>query len=269
MIKFAFTVATPDVSSKTILAYTGPMEESIPELADLGYDGVELMVRCPQEFDAHKIETLIGRYGLAVPVVGTGQLAGEDRLTLTDPDPSVREAAVARFKDVVDFAARFGARINVGRFRGQILDGIPPQVSLTRMKDGLARILDYAAQHEIAIILEPQNRSVINVCHTVSEALALIAELERDNFGTMVDTFHANIEERSIAAAMVWAGDRLWYVHVSDSNRLAPGKGHLNFPDIIEVLKALGYQGFVTAEILQKPDHSSAARQAIDYLRTI
>ena len=137
------------------------------------------------------------------------------------------------------------------------------------MKEGFARILDHAAQHEVRVILEPQNRSVINCVNSVAEALEFIADLGRDNLGTMVDTFHANIEERSIAAAMVRAGDRLWYVHFGDSNRLAPGRGHLNFPEIVEVLQAIGYEWFVTAEILQKPDHREAARQAIEYLRSI
>ena len=250
-MKLAFTVATPDVHSETILAYTGPLEESLPQLADLGYDGVELMVRSPKEIDADQVQRLVERYGLTVPTVGTGG------------------AAIARFKDVVHFAARFGSDINVGRFRGQIVDGIPPELAVKRMKEGFARILDYAAQHEVRVILEPQNRSVINCVNTVSEALEFIADLGRDNLGTMVDTFHANIEERSIAAAMVRAGDRLWYVHFGDSNRLAPGRGHLNFPEIVEVLQAIGYEGFVTAEILQKPDHRAAARQAIEYLRSI
>jgi sugar phosphate isomerase/epimerase len=268
-MKLAFTVATPEVNSRTILAYTGPLEESIPILADLGYDGVEFMVRSPRELDANKIEKLVVHYDLLVPVIGTGQLAGEDGLTLTDPDPYVRETAVARFKDVVDFAARFGARINVGRLRGRILEGVSRELSVQRMRDGFLQMLDYAAEREVGVVLEPQNRSVINFVNTVAEAVGLIAELGRDNLGTMVDTYHANIEEKSIAAALVRARDRLWYVHVGDSNRLAPGKGHLNFPEIIEVLKACDYEGFVTAEILQQPDHESAAKQAIDYLSMV
>ena len=268
-MKLAFTVATPEVNSKTILAYTGPVEESLSVLANLGYDGVEFMVRSPREIDANNVEKLVAHYGLAVPVIGTGQLAGEDGLTLTDPDPDVREAAVARSKEVVDFAARFNARINMGRLRGGLLEGVPRELSLQRMKDGLLQMLDYAAERGVDVILEPQNRSVINFINSVAEAVEFVAELGRDNLGTMVDTYHATVEEESIASAMMQARDKLWYVHIADSNRSAPGTGHLNFPEIIKVLKDGGYEGFITAEILQYPDHESAAKQAIDYLSMV
>ncbi|NLD73090.1 MAG: sugar phosphate isomerase/epimerase, partial [Chloroflexi bacterium] len=62
---------------------------------------------------------------------------------------------------------------------------------------------------------------------------------------------------------------RVGYVHFADSNRLAPGQGHLDFPAILAVLGEIGYDGWVTAEILPHPDPDAAARAAIDYLRTL
>jgi len=57
------------------------------------------------------------------------------------------------------------------------------------------------------------------------------------------------------------------YVHVADSNRLAPGWGHLPLEGLLRVLADLGYEGYLTAEILPKPDPESAARQAAAFLR--
>ena len=45
----------------------------------------------------------------------------------------------------------------------------------------------------------------------------------------MLDTFHMNIEEASMPDALTAAGDRLWHVHIGDSNRRYPGSGHLDF----------------------------------------
>jgi len=83
----------------------------------------------------------------------------------------------------------------------------------------------------------------------------------------MPDIFHMNIEDASITDSLREAGDKISYVHFADSNRWAPGQGHLNFPEIIGVLKSISYDRFVTVEMLPKPDPDSAARMAIDYLR--
>jgi len=57
------------------------------------------------------------------------------------------------------------------------------------------------------------------------------------------------------------------YVHVADSNRLAPGWRHLPLEDLLRVLADLGCDGYLTAEILPKADPESAAPQAAAFLR--
>ena len=57
------------------------------------------------------------------------------------------------------------------------------------------------------------------------------------------------------------------YVHVADSNRLAPGWGHMPFDEIFHILSTIGYDGYLTAEILPRPIPAAAAEQAIAFLR--
>ena len=59
------------------------------------------------------------------------------------------------------------------------------------------------------------------------------------------------------------------YVHFADSNRLAPGQGHINFKSIFESLKRINYEGWISVEILPRPDPDTAARQALEYLRPL
>jgi len=58
-------------------------------------------------------------------------------------------------------------------------------------------------------------------------------------------------------------------VHFADSNRQAPGQGHINFPELAAVLRKIGYGGYISAEILPVPDSRTAARLAIDYFRSL
>ena len=64
----------------------------------------------------------------------------------------------------------------------------------------------------------------------------------------MADFFHMNIEETDIPASIRANAARVVYVHVADSNRLQPGRGHLDFRPGFAALKAIGYDGWLGIE---------------------
>jgi sugar phosphate isomerase/epimerase len=78
-----------------------------------------------------------------------------------------------------------------------------------------------------------------------------------------------NIEERSLEKSILEAGASIGYIHFADSNRMAPGWGHIDFLKIIAALKEIAYTGPIGVEILPRPDDHQAAQQAIQYLREI
>jgi sugar phosphate isomerase/epimerase len=83
------------------------------------------------------------------------------------------------------------------------------------------------------------------------------------------DMFHMALEEHSIVAALVLGREYLAHVQLGDSNRLAPGQGFLPWRDIVEVLRALGYDGWLSMEFDQKPDSPTCARMAIEFIRPL
>ncbi len=115
-------------------------------------------------------------------------------------------------------------------------------------------------------MIEPLNRYEINFLNTIEEALEFLSSLGDDNIGILADSFHMNIEEASFYQSIIEAGDLLWHFHIADSNRWAPGFGHIDFGSIFRALRDTNYQGFVSAEILQKPNFLEAAKQTINYL---
>ncbi|MCL6431571.1 MAG: sugar phosphate isomerase/epimerase [Anaerolineae bacterium] len=121
----------------------------------------------------------------------------------------------------------------------------------------------------VELLLEPVNRYEINYINSVPEALEVLRAAGCPNVRLMPDVFHMNIEDGSIPGSLILAGETIGYVHVADSNRRAPGQGHLNLPEVLMTLEALGYRGYVTAEILPYPDPDTAARAAIRYLRAL
>ena len=63
-------------------------------------------------------------------------------------------------------------------------------------------------------------------------------------------------------------GDRIFHVHVADSNRWYPGAGHLDFESILDTLMT-GYTGYVSGEFMPDPDPTISAQRAVDFLRQL
>jgi D-psicose/D-tagatose/L-ribulose 3-epimerase len=79
----------------------------------------------------------------------------------------------------------------------------------------------------------------------------------------MYDTFHANIEEKSITKAVNACADQMVHVHISENDRSTPGLGGVNWDESFQALKASGYSdGYLMIEAfgLALPDLAAATR---------
>ena len=94
-----------------------------------------------------------------------------------------------------------------------------------------------------------------------------IAQEVGPEIAIMADFFHMNIEEEDIAASLLAAAPHLVYVHVADSNRLQPGRGHLDFRPGFQVLKAIGYDGYLAIECRVDGPYDDAIRESASFLR--
>jgi sugar phosphate isomerase/epimerase len=155
----------------------------------------------------------------------------------------------------------------MGRVRGFIPEGETETVAEGRFAEAVREIAAYAHPKGVDLILEPVNRYEINFINSVDEGAALMQRLAIPGLKLMPDVFHMNIEDVSIEGNLQKHIAHIAYVHFADSNRLAPGWGHLDFGSIVGALNAVGYTGWTSVEILPKPDPDAAARQAIAHLR--
>ena len=247
--------------------FKGDLEKNLESIAGMGYDGVELAIRDPQQIDAHGLPRLIRLHGLQVPAIGTGQAWGEEGLSFTDPDPSVRAAAVERIQSHIPLAARLGAVVIIGLIRGTVRPGTDPAQAAGWLVEALQVCSAAAGRDGVRLALEPINRYETSLIQTAAQAMQLIERTGAVNLGLLLDTFHMNIEEADIGESIRRSAAGIFHFHVADSNRLYPGAGHLDFKAILDTLFASGYRGWVSGEFLPVPDAQSAARQAIAHLR--
>jgi sugar phosphate isomerase/epimerase len=246
--------------------FKGDLEANLTRIAGLGYDGVELAIRDPKLVDYAELDRLTRAHHLSVPAIGTGQAWGEEGLSFTDPDESVRKAAIQRIKSHYPGAARFGALVILGLIRGQVKPGVDPAEAMDWLVAAIRECAKIAAPLGMRLALEPINRYETTLINSAAQGLELIERVGADNFGLLLDTFHMNIEEPSIEASLWECQGRIFHFHVADSNRWPPGGGHLDFQSILETLIATGYRGWVSGEFLPKPDAETAAREGIAHL---
>ena len=249
--------------------FKGDLSTNLARIAAMGYDGVELAIRDPRLIDLDALTALVKKNNLDVPAIGTGQAWGEEGLSFTDPDLSIRRAAIDRIQGHIPVASRFRAIIIFGLIRGVVKPGVDSGQAMDWLVEALCECSEAARPHGIRLALEPINRYETTLINTVAQGMELIERVGADNFGLLLDTFHMNIEEPVIEDSIRQCGDRIFHFHVADSNRWHPGAGHLDFKSILNTLHSTGYRGWVSGEFLPKPDAETAAQKALTFLRQI
>jgi 5-keto-L-gluconate epimerase len=270
-MKIALAIAPQDAEPSSFVVFRDRLEVSIAKVARMGYDGIELALRQADEVDPAHVTSLLVDHGLSISAVSTGRVAAEQKVWLTSSNEANRARALEIIGGLVELAARLGARrVNIGRVRGSVQTGETVETANARFADGIGEVAAHALPLGIDIVVEPVNRYEINFVNSVDpDGIRLIQRVGLANVKLMPDVFHMNIEDASIAASLVAAGSLVGYVHLADSNRCAPGRGHIDFIAIFDALKTIGYDDWVAVEILPCPTADQAALEAIAYLRAL
>ena len=246
-----------------------PPEDALALAAELAYDGVELHLRRPTDVDRVAVKRTASELGLGIPMIGTG-MAVEEGLTFSDPDPEVRRRAVLRIRDQMDLGQHLGAMAVIGSIKGKL--GADPEGRVSRLALVRACVEECVRAAEAAdtvLLIEAINRYETDFLNTVTEAAAFVREIGSPHLKLLVDTFHMNIEEVDIAASLRQVGAMIGHVHLVDTNREAPGHGHLDIPAVLLALRDVHYQGYLSLECLPLPDPRQAAEDGIRTLRPL
>ncbi|HUX56928.1 MAG TPA: sugar phosphate isomerase/epimerase family protein [Bacteroidales bacterium] len=265
MLKLSIAIADEDALQSAFVVFRG-FEKHIPIAAELGYNGVELALKKASDIKINNLDRLLKSSGLNVSCISTGQVFAESGYMFTDSDKNRRNILRDIYKDFIDLASNYGKLVNIGRVRGIIGDKNKKNCE-NRFIDLARELCEYAQPKDVTLILEPVNRYEINFINNLEEGVELLGKINMSNMKLMPDIFHMNIEDPTIGGELAKHIDHISYIHFADSNRLAPGWGHIDFKEVFEKLKLSNYSGWLSVEILPKPDPSSAAKQAIDYLK--
>ncbi len=257
-----------------------PLDEAIRRTAQAGYDGIDIWGGRPHAYrrdlsdkELASLRQLLEREHLAVASFIPAQFRYPT--CLCSNNDSIRADSVAYIQDSIVTAAALSAPI-VSVCPGHSLYGQEEADAWARLGESLVSICTFAARYGISIALEPADRYETDLMATTADAMRMIAELRQDNLGVVLDNGHAYVVGESAAQAAHALGDRLFHVHLDDNmgkrdQHLVPGEGSFDFQPFVNALRAVGYEGFVSAELSwdYTIDPDPAARQALDHMRCL
>lgn len=213
--------------------------ETVKQLSSLDFYGVELNIVDFQTIAPAQLGDFLAEYSLRMTMLATGAFAKRENLSLGSNDEAVRQKTVnVMCRQVIPYAEAMGCGIICGFIKGQT------NASCAQLQKSIAEIAERTRGMDVPLYLEATNHYDSNLVCTLGEAAAHVT----GPWKILPDTYHMNIEERSLSAALVKYRHLYDNVHISDNNRRFPGFGAIDFYQILSLLKALDYRGFISIE---------------------
>ena len=249
--------------------WTSPLTDAdvrqlVPKVAGMGFDWIEFPLEEIGGFDYVAAGKLAADHGLGVSACAA---MGPDR-DLIHEDAAIRENGAAYIRHCIDaIRALGGANVvgplysAVGRTWQQSADERAHDLDV--LVGQLTALSQYAADKGAVFGVEPLNRFETSFINTADQVIEVVDRVGNPACGIMLDTFHMNIEEKSLGAAIRKAGPRMVHLHSCENDRGAPGSGNVTWPEVKAAVKDIGYDGPVVIESFTNKVKSIARAAAI------
>ncbi|MDR3199907.1 MAG: sugar phosphate isomerase/epimerase, partial [Spirochaetales bacterium] len=159
-MKLSIAIADSNALPSAFVVFRG-FEASMKAASELGYNGVELALKRPDEVQPEKLDSLLAEYHLEVSAISTGQVYADLGLSFTDPPSAKKDGLVSMFHDFIDLAARYGGKVNIGRVRGNKGTQNSGE-AVARFVETVRGLSVYAKTKGVTILMEPVNRYEID-----------------------------------------------------------------------------------------------------------
>ena len=233
-----------------------------PMVKRMGFDLIEFGIESTSDLDYAQAEEIAKTNGLAVSVCAA---MGPDR-DLIHSDESIRKNGMEYVRHCIDAAKTVGAKnvigplySAVGRTWQQTDDERKRDVDL--LVGQLKELSKYAGDRDVGLAVEPLNRFETSFINLSSQAIEVVDRVDHPACGILLDTFHMNIEERSIGDAIRAAGSRVGQLHMCENDRGAPGSGHVPWTEVAQAIRDIKFDGPLVIESFT-PKVKSIARAA-------
>jgi D-psicose/D-tagatose/L-ribulose 3-epimerase len=233
------------------LLWTAAFDKShldlLPQFREHGFDAVEIARFDFSDFPAAEVRRGIENAGLQCTFCSA--LTGSTSLVTEDAD--VRRRAREFLLEGIQRTAEIGAKTFIGPFCAPV--GYLPGRRRTEAEwncavEELRTLVPALEEYDVVLAIEPLNRFETYFLNTIADGRRLCEQVGSSRVGILADTFHANIEEKEIGAAIRSLSQHLKHVHACENDRGIPGSGHIEWPSVVAALREMNYEGYVVIE---------------------
>ena len=233
--------------------WTSPFSDAelglVARAKQFGFDVLEIAVEDPALINGDLVREAGLAAGVGFTVCGA---FGPDR-DLSHEDAGTRQVGIDYVKQCVDLAAAIGAPHVVGPMysavgKTRMLEPAEREQQRALAVESLKLLAGYAGERGVRLAVEPLNRFETDLVNTAEQVLELVGMVGADNVGVLLDTFHMNIDEKSLGDAIRLVGDRLLQVHTCENDRGTPGTGHVPWSEVFEALAEIDFAGPLVIE---------------------
>lgn len=243
---------------------TDELQALAPKVKAMGFDWIELPLEGLNDFDYAEAGKIIRDHGLGVSACAA---MGPDR-DLIHTDAAIRENGAAYIRHCLHAINTIGGTNLVGPIYSAV-GRVWQQTADERARDldtlvtQLAALARVAADCGAVMCIEPLNRFETSFINLAAQAIEVVDRVDHPACKIMLDSFHMNIEEKSLGDAIRQTGSRLAHFHACENDRGAPGSGNVTWDQVAAALKAIQYDGPVVIESFTNKVKSIARAAAI------
>ena len=228
-----------------------PIEDIARLAKKMGVDGLDISGE-PDSIDIKRVKKALNKHDL-MPLCINGNFTEESRV-FCHSSADMRRAAVEYGKKCVDMAIELGAKkvlLVPSQVNGKAYF-VSKEEDWKNSVESISEVSQYASENGIIILLECVNKYEVTLVRTLFDGIRMAKEIGLNNIKIAADTFHMNLEEDSgIHNALRHAGSQwIGHVHLGDNTREVPGRGCMNWREILMALNDIGYMEAISFEPL-------------------
>lgn len=247
-----------------LLLWSGEVNDTlfpvIENLKAIGFDGVELPI-----FNLDLDYAAIGKRLDDIGLQRTAVTIRTEENNPISPDPAIRRLGIDANKRTLDVCAAAGVQTLCGPYHSALGHFSGAGRTMDEWNWGvesMREVAEHAGQVGVKLAVECLNRFECYFLNCHADSAAFVREVDHPNCCMMYDTFHSNIEEKSLRKAIQAGGDKLIHIHISENDRSTPGEGGVRWGKTFDTISGIGYDGWLVIEAfgLALPEIAAATK---------
>jgi sugar phosphate isomerase/epimerase len=268
-------------STNSFKAYS--LEECIQIIADIGYEGVEILCDTPHAYPSqledqqiNSIKKTISDNNIAISNLNAFSFYAMGDVyypSWIEDEVKVRERRINYTIDCIKLAKKLGVNTISTEPGGPISHSSSINKLQKDFIDGLMKVIPFAKEENVKILIEPYPGLLIE---NSQQFLTFMREIHSDYIRLNFDIAHFYCVNEDPSELVHKLSNYTEHFHISDISRnrihkhLIPGLGSINFESIFRSIRETKYNGYVTVELYPYQDKAQeAVKRAYNYLNNI